>query len=226
MNAKRIELPKDLIEAYAHIDVSCIGDVVRGAGLNCLPEGLLPIGPGMKVCGQAVTVRQVASPDGRSWVRHEEVMMKDAGGRTDGSICGALMAANAKRRGLNGMVIDGACRDTEEIKELGWPVFARGVTNRNSHAVFYTCCINNEPVQVGVAPFCVMVAPGDLVIGDADGVVVVPQHRAVDLLPAIQERHENDEEAMRLIQSGADGSRVEKLAARVVELENVTLARD
>lgn|SRR5487761_1767743 len=205
-------IPQSVIDAYSKIDVACIGDVMHGNGLVSIPEGLFPLDRKMRLCGPAVTMRHIQAQDHQNWARHEAVLVEhcrpgdvlviDMGGRPDGSTFGGNITADAQRRGLNGVVIDGTCRDTDELLELGLPMYTRGVSNRHTHGTYYSCCINNEPVQVGVSPFCVMVAPGDLIVGNADGIVVVPKGRAADLLPAVEARHEADEEMKRLAREG------------------------
>lgn len=232
--AERPDIPASVIKAYAEIDVACIADVLFGLGLNCVPEGIHPVVRTMKVCGQAVTMRHIANRDGQNWARHEkvyvefcrpgDVLVVDMGGRMDGSTWGGNISADAQRRGVNGVVIDGTNRDTDEILELNFPVFSKGVSIRHTHRTYFTTNINNEPVQIGTTPFGVMVCPGDLVCGDADGLAIVPGERAVELLPRMQERHELDLAMKPLVRAGrAHGDpEFQRILTRVRELEGVT----
>lgn len=214
MRTDRVVVKPDVIEEFRKIDPACIGDVLGGVGLRGIVHGLFPLDRAMKLCGPAVTIRQIASRDiGRvNWARHEQVLVEmcrpgdvfviDAGGRMDGGSWGGNVSIEAKNRGLEGTVADGVVRDTEEILRLGYPTYCRGVDLAHSHGLFASTCLNSEPVQIGVGAHAVMVAPGDLVIGDADGLVVVPAERAAELLDLSKRRHEADLELGSLIASG------------------------
>src|SRR5882762_4035016 len=100
----------------------------------------------MKLCGPAVTMRQITSRDNRNWARHEkvlaemcrpgDVLVMDCGGRMDGAPWGSNVTREARTRGLEGTVIDGVSRDSEEIVEMGYPTFTRGVTLPHTHGLF------------------------------------------------------------------------------------------
>src|SRR5579859_4857319 len=95
MTGQRMEIPKQIIDEFRKIEVACIGDVTSGLGYRCITQGLYPLARGMKVCGPAVTLRQITSRDNRNWARHEQVLVEmcrpgdvlvmDCGGRTDGA---------------------------------------------------------------------------------------------------------------------------------------------
>jgi regulator of RNase E activity RraA len=234
--AERPAIPAEVVKAYSEIDVACIADVLFAKGWNCVPEGIFPIARDMKVCGQAVTMRHIASRYKENWARHEKVLVEhckpgdvlviDMGGRRDGSTFGGNISADAQHRGLSGVVIDGTNRDTDEIIELGFSVFSRGVSLRHTHGTYYTTNINSEPVQIGEIPFCVMVAPGDLVCGDADGIAIVPGDKAEEILPHVLERHEQDLAMKKLMREGRGHGdpEIDKILARVRELEGVKQA--
>jgi 4-hydroxy-4-methyl-2-oxoglutarate aldolase len=126
----------------------------------------------------------------------------DCGGRIDGAPWGGNVTREARTRGLEGTVIDGATRDTEDIIALGYPVFVRSATLPHTHGLFYTTCMNSEPVQVGKFPYAVMVAPGDIVVGDADGIVIVPAERAAEILELAKRRHDDDHRLHALLEAG------------------------
>lgn len=108
-------------------------------------------------------MRQISSRDNLNRVRHEAVMVEhcrpgdvlaiDMGGRIDGSTWGGNVSADAKLKGLSGVVIDGTKRDDDEITALGSPVFSRGLSLRHTHGLYMSVCINNEPIQIGISPF-------------------------------------------------------------------------
>lgn len=212
MTKERPRVSRDVIDAFSKIDTACIGDVLGGLGLRGITLGIHPLHPKMRICGQAVTMRQITSRDRRNWARHEQVLVEmcqpgdilviDMGGRLDGAPWGANVTQEAINRKLGGTLIDGASRDRDEIIEMGYPVFSQGVTLRHTHGYYYSTCLNDYPVQIGQAPMQIMVAPGDIVVGDNDGVVVVPGDKAQEILAIAQRRHALDLEMGNLMKSG------------------------
>jgi 4-hydroxy-4-methyl-2-oxoglutarate aldolase len=105
------------------------------------------------------------------------ILVCDSGGRLDGGYLGELMATDALHRGIGGLVIDGSVRDTRQLEELDFPVFCRGIS--------IPSCQKTRAISVGEAITVdgVRVEPGDRIIADADGVVVIPQ----ELWPTVSE---------------------------------------
>ncbi len=227
-----------VIEGFRQVCCACVGDVLGGLGLNGIIGGLAPLDRKMKLCGPAVTMRQIASRDRRNWARHEKVLVEmtrpgdvfviDAGGRMDASPWGGNVTYESLTRGLEGTVIDGVTRDSQEIIDSGYPVFTRGVTLSHAHGLFHSTCLNNEPVQIGVFPRAVLVAPGDLIMGEADGLVVVPAERAKEILELAQRRHEGDMRFHELMKSGKvhGDPEVNAQVAKSRALEGVEQAED
>ncbi len=100
---------------------------------------------------------------------------------SDRAVVGELFAAEAERRGLTGIVVDGYCRDTARLSETRLPIYARGTTPRAGTTDVARGAVATVPVGG------VVVAAGDLIFGDGDGVVVVPAARVTDLVPAAEE---------------------------------------
>ena len=109
-----------------------------------------------------------------------DVLVVNAGGFKDYAVFGDLMALSCKVHLLAGIVVDGAVRDAEGLQELGFPAFAR--------AVLPTGPFKDSPGSINVPVSCggVPVLPGDIVVGDADGVMVVPRAEAADVLAKAQ----------------------------------------
>jgi 4-hydroxy-4-methyl-2-oxoglutarate aldolase len=133
-----------------------------------------PVWRGARLAGPALTVR--TEPGEHPAVRRAleqategVVIVVDGGGFLERALWGGRMSALARDRGLAGVVIDGAVRDVDEIEELGFAVFAAGVVP--------TPPVRAGDGETGSAISCggIVVSPGDLVVGDADGVVVVPR---------------------------------------------------
>jgi regulator of RNase E activity RraA len=113
--------------------------------------------------------------------RPGDLIVVDAGGDTETSVCGGLMGGLAKNRGIRGKIVDGAGRDTDELRDLGWPVWTRAITPRGTHTMFSS---RKEELSINVSITCggVVVRPGDFVIADEIGVTVVPRDKAGEVL--------------------------------------------
>src|SRR5260221_4247836 len=162
---------------------------------------LRPMHNGAKPCGPAFTVR---TAPGDNLLVHKaidtaepgDVIVVDAGGFNDHAILGELMSAPAEQRGVGGMVIWGAIRDSAELAQGSFPVYASGVTHRGPYK-------NgpgeiNVPVVIGGIP----VNPGDIIVGDADGLVAVPLDQAAKVLASAKGILAKETAAMKQIQDG------------------------
>jgi RraA family protein len=163
-----------------------------------------------KLCGPAFTVRTAAGDNllvhkATDTAQKGDVIVVDAGGWLDNAIIGELMTARAKQRGVAGMVIWGAIRDSAEIGAGSYPIYAAGVTHRGPYK-------NgpgeiNVPIVIGSMP----VNPGDIIVGDADGLVAVPQDQAERVLASAKSILEKETASMKQIVAGTvDRSWVDK----------------
>jgi 4-hydroxy-4-methyl-2-oxoglutarate aldolase len=196
------DIPSGIVEEFRAIDCASVADAVRALGLNCVVQGLYPVNPDWKICGRAVTMRQIPLQDPGEWdhagtdiaelreiSNPGDVIVVEAGGRLDVAIFGGGSAGRLQSFGIGGVVIDGACRDRLELLEIGCPTFVAGVSLVHPEGFLRTVSVNSEPVRIGTAPGMVSVAPGDLVVGDMDGVAVVPAARAEEVLRRAQQPH-------------------------------------
>jgi regulator of RNase E activity RraA len=156
--------------------------------------------------GTALTVRLfpgdlVDCLDALSVAQKGDVIIVDAAGETETSIWGGLMAGLCQQKGVVGAVVDGAIRDTDEIKTLKFPIFSRAIVPRSTHSPYSK---RLEPIEVNVPIHCgaVLVAPGDVVLADEIGVVVVPQDEAADVLTRAQEQAVQEEATRQRIRQG------------------------
>ncbi len=146
--------------------------------LPCL-EGLRPLAPGQFACGPAVTVRTVpgdwAKPvEAIDLAREGDVLVVDAGGRPP-AVWGELASESAQNAGLSGLVVEGAIRDSGDIRKLGLPVWCRHITS-NAGDPKGLGEINGPVVICGHT-----ILPGDWILADDDGVMVIPAARAAEL---------------------------------------------
>lgn len=192
----------DLVKRLRALDACAVSDALDRHGLTGVLAGLRSLAGQRTVAGRAVTV--LLGPPrgpGGSPRRHLGTAAVDASGqgevivvahqgRTDCAGWGGLLSRAAAGRGVEGVLVDGAARDLTEASEVGLPVFARSGTPVSARGRTVELAWG-EPVEIAGTP----VAPGDLVLGDASGVVVVPAGRADEVL-ATAERIAAAESAM------------------------------
>ena len=168
-----------VVAEAAKYQAAILADV---AGRRGTLDRVAPLLPSMRLAGPAFTVEVRAGDNlmihaAMAMAKPGDVLVIDGKGDTSCALMGALMINGCKALQLGGIVIDGAIRDTDELRELGFPVFAAGA-NPNGPTKFIPGRIN-WPISAGG----IAVNPGDLVVGDADGVVVVEREKAASLLP-------------------------------------------
>lgn len=192
---------RELLERYSP---SCIvSDVMERAGT--LPSAIRPVVPGRFV-GSALTVRLAPGDlvdciDALKVAGEGDAVVVDAAGETETSIWGGLMAGLCLQRGVVGAVVDGAVRDIDEIRDLGFPILARAVIPRSTHSPYSK---RLEPIEVNVpiSSGSTPVHPGDVVLADEIGVVVVPQAEAAEVLTRALAQAEQEEATRQLIKAG------------------------
>jgi len=167
------------VAAARKFQASILADVAGRRGT--LGGRIQPLSKGMKVAGPAFTV-EVRPGDNLmihaaiSLAKPGDILVVDGKGDRTCALMGSIMMNACKKLGLAGVILDAALRDVEEIRELGFPVYSVG-TNPNGPTKFVPGRINH-PISCGG----ITVHPGDLIVGDADGVVVVEREKAESLL--------------------------------------------
>jgi 4-hydroxy-4-methyl-2-oxoglutarate aldolase len=179
----------------ARFSAATVSDALDRIGRPGSMLGISPLFDGAGLCGRAFTVRYVAagSPPGTVGdylddVAPGEVVVLDNGGRTDCTVWGDILTAMAADRGVGGTVIDGVCRDVQRALGAGYPVYSRGRFMRTGKDRVEVSDVG-RPVSVGG----VQVAPGDLLLGDGDGVVAVPrsvEEQVLEICTAVAAREE------------------------------------
>lgn len=178
-----------------------------------MASAIRPIHGEGKLMGTALTVR--TRPGDNLVVHHAadivkpgQVIVVDAAGGTTHAILGEIICHVAMKNGARGFIVDGAIRDADAIRAMGFPVFARGVTHAGP--------LKGGPGEINVPVSCggVVVQPGDLVVGDGDGVVVVPQAEVEEIVARAYAQLLKEEDTMRQIEAGTmDRSWVRKRLA-------------
>jgi len=164
--------------------------------LGFMSPAMKPLSPGTRICGLATTVLGAELEVRRMAInlaQPGDVLMIAAGGVTDYACFGDATALRMQLKGMAGCVIDGSTRDAASLRETKFPIFVKGVTARNYH---YPYGGDHGAVNVPIVCDGVLVHPGDVVLGDDDGIVVVPAAVAVTLAQTI-ERELAAEEATR-----------------------------
>ncbi len=150
---------------------------------NVMAARISPLSPGMTICGQARTVTSMVGDNGAAHaaigiVDPGDVLVIDARGHTETAVWGGIMTRAAMQRGIAGLVLDGALRDASEIRELEFPAFTAGICPAGPSKGFGG--ILDGPISCGGCP----VKPGDIVLGDDDGVAVIPLERQAEIYQA------------------------------------------
>jgi len=150
-----------------------------------------PLAPGMTVCGQARTVTGMVGDNGAAHaaiglVEPGDILVVDGRGHTETAVWGGIMTRAAMEKGIGGLVLDGAVRDASEIREFGFPTFSVGICPAGPSKGFGG--IIDGPISCAGCP----VKPGDIVIGDDDGVAVIPLERQAEVLAASLEKIEQE----------------------------------
>lgn len=159
-----------------------------------------------KICGQAITVQlskgDLVDPLRALEMGHPgDVIVVDAGGDINTSVCGGLMGGLAQNRGIRGMVIDGAGRDTDELEDIDWPIWTRAITPRGTHTMFSG---RKEELSINIPIACggVVVNPGDFIVADLLGVVVVPLEKAAEIVKLAREQADREEVTRAWVKKG------------------------
>ena len=192
----------EIVERYRCLEESASINESMPQKNGALHSSIKPIWPGFRFCGVAMTVQ---CGTGDNIMLHKAISMAGpldvlmvVNNQYDeaGGLFGGMMATSLKARGAAGIVIEGACRDTMQIRDLDFPVFAQNVcikaTTKLSPGKI------NHPIVIGG----VYVRPGDLVFGDNDGVVVVPREQALAVLETAEQREAKEESLQQRILRG------------------------
>ena len=193
-------LPGDLIARFRAFGVANIGDAMGRFGV--MDYQIKPVAKhGVKMVGSAITVR---TRPGDNLMIHKaldltepgDVIVVDVQGSTQSGLWGSLMTGTALERRVAGLVVDGGVRDAGDIRETGFPVFARAVIAAGGD--------KDGPGEVNVPLSCggVPVFPGDIIVGDDDGVAVVPQAYAAAVADEVDKILDTEAKKAESIRAG------------------------
>ncbi|MFY9285904.1 MAG: hypothetical protein WAO64_04765 [Tissierellaceae bacterium] len=190
---------KGILEKFKEIGTCAISDAMKG--FNTMHHSIKPVYEQTKFAGNAITVRMSSADNlmlhkAIGLAKEGDIIVVDTCGCVSNSILGEMMTISALKNGVSGIVIDGGIRDILELKEMKAPVFARCVTpslgRKNAPGEI------NTPISSGG----VAINPGDIIVGDANGIVVVKLSMAEDILGLAEEKVEQDKKWYEDIQKG------------------------
>ncbi len=201
-----------VVAALSQYDCAQIGDAMGRYGVA--DHRIKPLEKTMKLCGSALTV--LTRPGDALYVqaaidiaRPGDVVVIDASGGVEACVIGERLSFYFQKKGVVGVVVDGAVRDAQGVVDMGMSCFARGINMKiwgsdGPGAV-------NVPVQCGG----VTVNPGDVVVGDRDGVVFIPRNDAKRVLELTAKHLEGELERVRAVESGQSVTEVFELAPKL-----------
>ena len=206
-----------IIERLAKLDTCAVSDALDSLVLKGATWGVRPLWQCPRIVGRAVTMK--IKPAGFEQPKQHlgtapieaaqpgDIIVIDNGGKLEFSCWGGLLALSAKLKGLSGVVIDGASRDVDEARELQFPVYARGAVPMTARGRVVQDSFNQEIQFAGV-----QCRPGDLVIADGSGVVIIAKEKEQEVVAAAETIYQKEQEMADGIRKGYSGREVlEKL---------------
>ncbi len=197
-----------MITAFSNFGAATVYEAAGRIG--SVDPAIKPLGTDMRLRGAALTVRchpkdnlmlhkalQIAQPG--------DIIVAATDGYPNAGYFGDLMATSAMARHIGGLAIDGCVRDSAEIIEMGFPVYCRGTCMRGTAK--QTLGSVNHPVLFAD----VVVNPGDLVLGDDDGIVIIPQSKLEEVMEATRLRVEKEKDKAAALKQGISSVALHKL---------------
>jgi regulator of RNase E activity RraA len=199
-----------IVERLAKLDTCAVSDALDSLSLKGATFGVRPQWPCPRIVGRAVTMK--IKPAGIEQPKQHlgtapieaaqpgDIIVIDNGGKLEFSCWGGLLALSAKLKGLSGVVIDGASRDIDEARDLEFPVYARGAVPMTARGRVVQESFNQEIQFAGV-----QCRPGDLVIADGSGVVIIPKEKETEAVAVAETVYAKEQEMAAGIRKGHSG---------------------
>jgi 4-hydroxy-4-methyl-2-oxoglutarate aldolase len=179
-----------IVQGLGELPTATISDALDRLGIvgQCL--GIAPLDPRFQLAGRAFTLRYRPTGlvergnvgDYIDDVPPGEIVVLDNAGRLDCTVWGDILTAVSYRRGIGGTVIHGVCRDVQRALDLGYPIFSRGRYMRTGKDR-----VEVESMQAPISVGEIQVRPGDILVGDADGILVIPRVRESEVFETARE---------------------------------------
>lgn len=195
------KISDEILRAASEISAATMHEAAGKIG--ALPSYLKPISSGMKICGRAYPVK---GPSGCNLWLHRaiakakrgDVLIADIGDDKEFGYWGDIMGTSSITKGIAGLVIDGCVRDQFELEEMGFPVFSSGLSIRGTEKKFDGKGSLEEPIIIGN----IAIEHGDLVLGDNDGIVIIPENQVEDSITKSIEREDKEDATKKRLRDG------------------------
>lgn len=199
-----------IVSQFLNVSTPNISDALDRLGIEGAPQGILPIYPTIKIAGPAATLKLVPAGKAeestvlgtlRAIVKGGagSVLVIDASENPKVNAYGGVAGATSKHNGLVGCVTDGVVRDVDEYAGYGMPVYGRGIAQQSVRGRS-SCAGYGIPVKLGG----ITVRPGDFIVADMNGTVVVPMERIAEVLAFAQKVKQTEDSVIAAIRAGAD----------------------
>lgn len=198
-NTTPVLISSEIIKEVSNLSTTLLSDAMAGAGV--MDFKIKPIKPGVKLAGTAFTVD---TKDGNALAIIAAVALAQQGhilvisgkGEAGNAIIGDMLVRTALKSGISGIVVDGLLRDVCELRNMEMPLFAMGAVPAAAE--------KKGPGELNSPILCggIAVKPGDLIVGDDDGVVVVPHHAMKEVLLAAKAKLASEEQRIQDINNG------------------------
>lgn len=213
---RRVEIAPETLQQLENVGTATLSGILLRHGVRSVfMAGVLPLNPAKHMVGLAFTLRYLPAREdmpggegmddltnlqrqGIETIGPGEVFVIDARGNTNAGTLGDILAARVFKRGAAGIVTDGAFRDSPTIRAIGQPIYACAM-----HAAVNTTQHFAADLQIPIACGGVMVCPGDVIVGDGEGVIVVPQAMAATVAAEAVEQESKETFIRELIDNGA-----------------------
>lgn len=190
---------QSIIDQLSQLSAATIHEAIGKQG--ALPSAIKPLHPAMKLAGRAYTID---SMPGDNLLLHRAIARANRGDILiakmsdyyEAGYWGEILSVAAMELGIGGLVIDACVRDADAIEQLGFPVFCRGLCVRGTTK--YGAGTLNEPITIGD----ITIAPGDFVVGDRDGLVVIPATKITEAIEKSVARQKKEENTLAQLRSG------------------------
>ena len=204
----------ETLNVFRKMYTTTISDALDRLKIKGVITGILPVFHGVRIVGPAFTIKEIArksdvvefrGTDALDQAKSGDVMIFDVGRYAEASTWGGLASSSAKIRGIEGVVVNGAVRDVGEIRELKFPVFARAITPITGKGRIATISVNTLIEIDGVE-----IHPQDLVVGDDNGIIIIPHGKVEEVSKIATEIMTKEEKVKELISKGKSAAEAEK----------------
>jgi regulator of RNase E activity RraA len=198
----------DLVARLARLDTCGVSDALDRLGLQGAVVGLRPMWQCPRIAGQVITVRLRRAEHGEHAPRHLGTAAIEAGGpgsviviehhgREDAAGWGGILSLAARIKGIEGVIVDGTCRDIDDSRDAGFPVYARAATPMTARGRVVEASMG-EPIRVGD----LLVQPGDYVIADWSGAVFIAGARATEIVSTAESLAAREAQMAEAVRAG------------------------